>query len=360
MYRVGDVYNIIHFHPVLITLPEIPRYKFLINEWLGDSLGIIINNKKEIYMLLTFTQYIKNVMLEAKLEHFVNLNLDSTNDIHQEMVRTFNNNKAKLDKKHPAQYKSVGDLSDALSPFMPPSEVTGSTLVHHNKKTGAKVYHVHTSEASCSLGSPTWCTSNGSFHKYDKGSSFILHLPSEHKRNMRKIGIFGDAIPKGEKASGLFQDAANKDIPDDEWEDVVRRHQLDKVGALDKVRVVHSSHGAQKTLAKIKNNEYEPHELLNDINNKRLKQSHIDAIIKHQNGTMKELLAVHHIIGKVKLSDYQINTIANDKNATAAHAIFARHDKSPTSGFNLDDDSRKAILNNPTSIEAHNILNQPK
>jgi len=281
--------------------------------------------------MLTFNQFIKTFMLEAKLEHFVNLNLDSTNDNHQEMVRTFNNNKTKLDKKHPAQYKSVGELSDAVSPFMKPSDVPGATLVHHNKETGTKVYHVHTSEASCSLGAPTWCTSNGSFHKYDKGSSFILHLPSEHKRNMRKIGIFGDAIPKGEKARGLFQDAANKDIPDDEWKDVVRRHQLDKVGALNKVRVVHSSQATQNTLDKIKNDEYEPHELLNDINNKRLQPSHIDAIIKHQKGNMKELLAVHHVIGKVKLSDHQINAIANDKTATSAHAIFARYNKSPTS-----------------------------
>lgn len=268
--------------------------------------------------MIRFHQFIKTILLEAKLEHFVHLNLDPENEHHTELLTAFNNNKERLVKKHPTQYKDIGELLNAVSPYIKSPEISGATLVHHNKESGAKVYHVHTDEASCKLGSDTWCTSHDEFDTNDLGRSFIMHFPNEPERRLRKIGSFGD----GSYTKGFhsFQDAANKDLSDEDWDHLRNKHNLDQIPELSGLRGIPiSNQEIQKRddefLHKIKSGLLQEHQLIHLIYKNRIKPHHIDAIVNHTGlDDLTSTLTDHHMNKDISLSPEHINTISNNIN----------------------------------------------
>lgn len=268
--------------------------------------------------MIRFHQFIKTILLEAKLEHFVHLNLDPENEHHTELLTAFNNNKERLVKKHPTQYKDIGELSNAVSPYIKSPEISGATLVHHNKESGAKVYHVHTDEASCKLGSDTWCTSHDEFDTHDLGRSFIMHFPNEPERRLRKIGSFGD----GSYTKGFysFQDAANKDLSDEDWDHLRNKHNLDQIPELSGLRGIPiSNKELQKRdyefLHKITSGLLPEHHLIHLIYKNRIKNNHIDTIVNHPKlDDLTSILIEHHVDKDITLYPEHINTIVNNTN----------------------------------------------
>jgi len=263
--------------------------------------------------MIRFNQFIKTIILEAKLEHFVHLNLDPENEHHNELLNAFNNNKERLTKKHPAQYKDIGDLSKAVSPYIKSPEVAGATLIHHNKETGAKVYHVHTNDAACKLSSDTWCTSKGGFPTYDKGRSFVIHLPNEPDRNLRKIGIFGDNDNYDSYNHG-FQDAANKGLSDDDWNTLRKKHNLDKIPALMGIRGIpisnteknnRSNELTNKIQTHINNNPNDTAGLEKLLSHKDISPDNVKPILDTNDKILHSMILPHHKL----LNNEHMNTL---------------------------------------------------
>lgn len=149
-----------------------------------------------------------------------------------DLLKKFNANKEKLQKKKIEQYKTHADLNTALQNVEPSKGElrskkeqetvnSGSTLVHSSPNLN--VYHVHNTEASRVLGKGMpWCTSRmdeqNMFNHYNNMSNnrfFIAHLHNE-QHPYRKLGI---GVGTGE-----FQDENNTKVEGDDLKELLSRN----------------------------------------------------------------------------------------------------------------------------------------
>ena len=204
--------------------------------------------------MLSFKQFIKFYLAEAIEKHFAHIGLDINNQKHKDMLDMFNKHSHSLTKKNPNQYKSLDELHAAVKPHLDKLEQdraeekegkkafeTGDVkLIHHDPKTGVKVFKVHSSKGCVAVGGDTkWCVSHresgdGAFKSYDPTGehSYVIHTPE--KGNLSKIGIIG--LKPGENHGGNFQHKGNVTVSDQDWGMLRKKYNLDNVKELHGIR----------------------------------------------------------------------------------------------------------------------------
>ena len=208
-------------------------------------------------------------LTEAKIEHFSHLGLDKDNPEHKDIVDAFNQSHQKLEKKNPNQYKTLSELKSAVSSKLgeirqkrkedaedkEAFESGEAKLVHHDPKTGLKVYKVRSSKGCRAAGKEAsgWCvndkkTGDAAFQGYDPEGKHSYVIRTPEKGNLSHIGIIG--VKPGQKHStghiGNFQDKGNKAVSDKDWEHMRKKYGLDGVKELHGIRGIHNEEAAKE------------------------------------------------------------------------------------------------------------------
>ena len=268
-------------------------------------------------------------------------------------LTSFNQYKDKLSKKRIGQYKSVGELKTALNPFT--SKHTqkqninqkaideGSTKIHSSPNLD--VYHVHTKEAACALGTKPngeklgWCTSHpdpdqNKFNQYNESSNGNFHIAHLHNEEypFRRIGGIG--------AGDEFQDENNENIKGSRLRDLIKRNP-----ELEKVKAVTDSKNYK--LMNITDNPNATAEQLNKALNDPDRDVRAVAA-QHPNATAEHLnKALNDPVDRVRAA------AAGNPNATAEHLDKAINDP--------EDRVRWAAAQHPNATAEHldKALNDP-
>jgi hypothetical protein len=204
----------------------------------------------------------------------------------KDTLTSYNKYKDKLPKKRIGQYKSVSELKTALHPFSSKDAEqhavnqkdidSGSTKVHSNPNLD--MYHVHTREAACALGTKPngeklgWCTSHpdpgkNMFDHYNKESGNNFHIAHLHKEEFpfRRIGGIG--------AGGEFQDENNENIEGSRLKALIKRNP-----ELEKVKAVTDSRN---------------YKMMNIVDNPNATKEHLDKAINDQDEYVRQLATRH-------------------------------------------------------------------
>jgi len=314
---------------------------------------------------------------EAKIEHFVHIGLNKDNPEHRDIVDAFNQSGSKLAKKNPNQYKSMDELKDAVSDKL--SEIQtkkqhdkedseamergDAELVHHDPKTGLKVYKVKNQKGCTAVGKGTkWCVAKRGGHtmrQYDSSGehSYVIHTPE--KGNLSRIGIIG--MRPGEKHTdgegGNFQDKGNNTVSDEDWNHMRKKYGLDKIHHLEGIRGIPISDKRKKKIHDKISKDLDS----SDGGDRYRAASHpmatkeqLDKAVRgdysskagvanNQNATEEHL---HKLLDDPELDDYHIKAdVLYHRNATSSHIDKALDDK--------DEMVRMTAAQHPKATEKH-------
>ncbi len=247
--------------------------------------------------MLRFKQFISSYLTEATIKHFAHLGLDPDNQEHNDLVNAYNLGHSKNDPnvpRNPNQIKSLEHLTAVAAPHYKEIQLKRkeearhqkaiksghAELVHHDPKTGVKVFRVKNAKGCAAVGSSKWCVSQQRegqehFDRYDPASehSYVIHTPE--KGNFSKIGMIGIKPNEDvDKEDQNFQDKGNNWITDDDWENLIKKYKLDSVKALHGIRGLTNKESKKDT-------QNRKNEFLRKIEQKTLKPQDIDHALKH-------------------------------------------------------------------------------
>jgi hypothetical protein len=271
----------------------------------------------------------------------------------KDTLTSYNKYKDKLPKKRIGQYKSVSELKTALHPFSSKDAEqhavnqkdidSGSTKVHSNPNLD--MYHVHTREAACALGTKPngeklgWCTSHpdpgkNMFDHYNKESGNNFHIAHLHKEEFpfRRIGGIG--------AGGEFQDENNENIEGSRLKALIKRNpELEKVKAVTDSRnykmmnIVDNPNATKEHLDKAINDQ-DKHVRAAAAGNPNATKEHLDKAINDQDRYVRREAARHpnatkeHLDKAINDQDYNVRrAAAGHPNATKEHLDKAINDQ---------------------------------
>jgi hypothetical protein len=331
--------------------------------------------------MLGFKVWLKECILnEAKIEHFSHIGLDPNNQEHKDLVTAFNNTPQKdLVKKNPNQYKSIDELRthpsikhelDKIytkrierSKDLKAAERGDYRLIHHDPKSGLKVFKVHNQEGCAAVGDGAkWCTAQrggNAMGMYDPSGkhSYVIHTPE--KGNLSRIGIIG--VKPGEKhqegMGGNFQDKGNNTVSDEDWNMLRKKYKLDDVRGLEGIRGITLGKERKKELSdelhgKIQKGKFDHHDIEHAIKMGYYSKSHKDAIQNLVNEKVKPDMSEDELLKVKSDNPYVHSAILNHPNLTTLgiHRYYTDNVAGSQHGFAPN--VQQAILNNPKTGSA--------
>lgn len=355
----------------------------------------------------------EELLTEASAKHFAHLNLDANNPEHKDLIDAYNAGHSSNDPnvpRHPGQVKSIDQLKDAVKPHLEKIQAkrandaedrqafeSGSAhLIHHNRETGLKVFQAHDQHGSVAAlnacnnstgdGHAPWCTgqrtrSHDMVRNYDKGGnhSFIISDPKHKNPEMRLIGAYGKF--SGESGlGGNFQGTGNSTTPEEDWNEHIKTHGLDKIKhlqgsirniplhAADKTKYEHElTHNiANNTVSTADIAHAQEHGYLRDhhvnamLDNPHTKPEHLNKLVSHMpdksdvNAYLRKQELQKKVVSHPNVNASTLSNIAKDTHSPSIHDTILKND-------NADSHTVAEVAKKSTLPGIHDaILTHPK